>query len=41
VDILLVERLVPEALGWLQERHAVESRPELAADASALRKAVY
>ena len=41
MDILLVERLVPEALGWLQERHAVESRPELAADASALRKALY
>jgi D-3-phosphoglycerate dehydrogenase len=41
VDILLVERLVPEALGWLQERHSVESRPDLAADPSALRKAVY
>ncbi len=41
MDILLVERLVPEALAWLQERHNVESRPELAADPSALRKAAY
>ncbi|KQT14388.1 NAD(P)-dependent oxidoreductase [Ramlibacter sp. Leaf400] len=41
MDILLVERVVPEALGWLQERHAVESRPELAADPSALRKSLY
>jgi phosphoglycerate dehydrogenase-like enzyme len=41
VDILLLERLVPEALAWLEARHAVESRPELAADPSALRKAVY
>lgn len=41
MDILLLERLVPEALAWLESRHSVESRPELAADASALRKAVY
>ncbi len=41
MDILLVERLIPEALAWLQERHAVDARPELAADPSALRKAVY
>lgn len=41
LDILLVERLVPEAQAWLQERHSVEVRPELAADPSALRKAVY
>jgi D-3-phosphoglycerate dehydrogenase len=41
VDILVVDRLVPEALGWLQERHSIEVRPELAADPSALRKAVY
>jgi len=41
LSILLVERLIPEALNWLRERHGVESRPELAADASALRKAVY
>jgi phosphoglycerate dehydrogenase-like enzyme len=41
VDILLVERLVAEAQAWLEERHAVECRPELADDPSALRKAVY
>ena len=41
MDILLLERLVPEALAWLEARHSVESRPELAADPSALRKAVY
>jgi D-3-phosphoglycerate dehydrogenase len=41
LDILLLERLVPEALAWLEARHSVESRPELAADPSALRKAVY
>ena len=41
MDILLLERLVPEALAWLEARHVVESRPELAADPSALRKAAY
>jgi phosphoglycerate dehydrogenase-like enzyme len=41
VDILLLERLVPEALAWLEARHSVETRPELAGDAGALRKAVY
>ncbi len=41
MDILLLEPLVPEALAWLQERHAVELRPDLALDASALRKATY
>jgi D-3-phosphoglycerate dehydrogenase len=41
VDILLLESLVPEALAWLEARHAVETRPELAADPSALRKALY
>ncbi|HZY17469.1 MAG TPA: NAD(P)-dependent oxidoreductase [Ramlibacter sp.] len=41
MDILLVERLVPEALGWLRERHSVDVRPELAADPAALRKALY
>jgi len=41
LDILLVERLVPEALNWLQERHSVEVRGDLASDPSALRKAVY
>lgn len=38
MDILLLERLVPEALAWLESRHAVEYRPELASDAAALRK---
>jgi phosphoglycerate dehydrogenase-like enzyme len=41
MGILLVDRLVPEALAWLQERHTVEVRPDLAADFSALRKAIY
>jgi D-3-phosphoglycerate dehydrogenase len=41
VDILLLERLVPEALAWLEARHSVDCRPELAADLSALRKSVY
>jgi phosphoglycerate dehydrogenase-like enzyme len=41
VDILLLERLVPEALAWLEARHSVDCRPELAGDPSALRKAVY
>ena len=41
MDILLLEALVPEALAWLESRHTVEYRPELADDTSALRKAVY
>jgi phosphoglycerate dehydrogenase-like enzyme len=41
VEILLVDELSPDAFGWLSERHAVEFRPELAADQSALRKMVY
>jgi D-3-phosphoglycerate dehydrogenase len=41
VDILLLERLVPEALAWLEARHSVEIRPDLAGDASGLRKAIY
>jgi D-3-phosphoglycerate dehydrogenase len=41
VDILLLERLVPEAQTWLEARHSVECRPELANDASAVRKAAY
>ena len=41
MDILLLERLVPEALAWLESRHSVECRPELAADPVALRKAIY
>ncbi|MFL6692152.1 MAG: NAD(P)-dependent oxidoreductase, partial [Ramlibacter sp.] len=35
------DRLVPEAQAWLKERHSVDVRPELADDASALRKAIY
>ncbi len=41
MDILLIERLAPEALAWLEARHSVDNRPELAADPSALRKAAY
>jgi phosphoglycerate dehydrogenase-like enzyme len=41
VDILLLERLVPEALEWLEARHSVEVRPELAMDPAGLRKAIY
>lgn len=41
MDILLLERLVPEALAWLESRHGVEYRPELASDVPALRKMVY
>ena len=41
MDILLVERLVPEAMAWLQERHGIDTRPDLATDPSALRKAIY
>lgn len=41
MDILLLERLVPEALAWLEARHSVECRPELAGDPVALRGAVY
>ncbi|HWI83881.1 NAD(P)-dependent oxidoreductase [Ramlibacter sp.] len=41
MEILLVDQLAPEAHEWLAERHSVEFRPELAADASALRKMVY
>jgi D-3-phosphoglycerate dehydrogenase len=37
----LLERLVPEALAWLESRHSVECRPELATDPVALRKAIY
>jgi D-3-phosphoglycerate dehydrogenase len=36
-----VDQLVPEALAWLQERHSVEYRPELADDPPGLRRAVY
>lgn len=41
MDILLLERLAPEAQGWLQDRHRVACRPELAADPTALRAAIY
>jgi phosphoglycerate dehydrogenase-like enzyme len=39
VEILLVERLVPEVHAWLQARHSVETRCELASDPGALRRA--
>jgi phosphoglycerate dehydrogenase-like enzyme len=41
LDILLLDRLVPEALAWLEERHPVVSRLDLANDTSAVRKAIY
>ncbi len=41
MDILLLERLVPEAMAWLESRHSIEYRPDLAADPAALRRAVY
>ncbi|MEO7391149.1 MAG: NAD(P)-dependent oxidoreductase [Ramlibacter sp.] len=41
MEILLLDQLIPEAQAWLEARHAVECRPELATDPSALRKAVY
>ena len=41
MDILLLDQLVPEALAWLEARHSVDCRPELASDPSALRKAIY
>lgn len=37
----MLDRLVPEALAWLEERHTVEVRPELVADLSQLRRAIY
>ena len=41
MEILLLERLVPEAHAWLEARHQVVYRPELAADPAALRKHLY
>lgn len=41
MDILLIEKLVPEAVDWLQARHRVAFRPELAQDPTALRAAMY
>lgn len=40
MDILLLERLIPEALTWLESRHAVANCPELAADPAGLRAAL-
>ena len=41
MDILLLDALIPEAMAWLETRHSVEYRPELADDLVALRKAAY
>ena len=41
MDILLLDALVPEATAWLEARHNVEYRPELADDLVELRKACY
>ena len=41
MDILLLESLVPEVFSWLQARHSVAFRPELALDLVALRKEAY
>lgn len=41
MEILLLERLVPEAQAWLEARHQVAHRPELAQDLPALRKQLY
>ena len=41
MDILLLDALVPEATAWLETRHSVTYRPELADDPVALRKAAY
>ena len=41
MDILLLDALVPEAKAWLETRHSVEYRPELADDLVALRQAAY
>ena len=41
MDILLLDALVPEAMSWLETRHSVEYRPELAEDLIALRRAAY
>ncbi|OGA99325.1 MAG: hydroxyacid dehydrogenase [Burkholderiales bacterium RIFCSPHIGHO2_12_FULL_61_11] len=39
MDILLLDALLPEAMAWLETRHSVEYRPELAEDLVALRNA--
>ena len=41
MDILLLDALVPEATAWLETKHTVQYRPELADDLVALRKACY
>lgn len=41
VGILLLDALVPEAVGWLQSRHSVEYCPDMANDLSSLRKVGY
>lgn len=41
MEILLLERLAPEAQAWLEERHQVAVRPDLAEDAAALRRVLY
>ena len=41
MDVLLLDPLVPEALSWLQERHDVTFRPDLAEDTTALRKLMH
>ena len=41
MEILLLERLIPEAHAWLAARHEVAYRPELAADLIELRKQLY
>lgn len=41
MEILLLDRLVPEAQAWLEARHHVEVRPDLAQDPMALRRELY
>ena len=41
MDIILLDAVVPEALSWLESRHSVDYRPELADDLNALRKEAY
>lgn len=41
MEILLLDRLVPDAHAWLEARHPVVSRLDLATDASGVRKAIY
>jgi phosphoglycerate dehydrogenase-like enzyme len=41
LEILLLERLVPEAQAWLEARHQLAYRPELAQDPIALRQQLY